>query len=100
MTWGSAPDPDDPTPPLPEDLRAVSTTSPPPAALLRRRVQERGKTWCGWCPAGFPASGVDLDHVCPLSLGGEDMDSNVHVLCHGCHHLKTATEFGAGRVAA
>ncbi|WP_239697103.1 HNH endonuclease signature motif containing protein [Streptomyces sp. OspMP-M43] len=42
----------------------------------------------------FPANGVDVDHVRPLSLGGEDVDTNVQVLCHGCHGLKTATEFG------
>nr|WP_248296359.1 HNH endonuclease [Streptomyces sp. S1D4-11] len=35
--------------------------------------------------AEIPADGVDVDHVRPLSLGGEDIDSNVQVLCHGCH---------------
>ncbi|MFJ2132960.1 HNH endonuclease [Streptomyces sp. NPDC087845] len=42
----------------------------------------------------FPANGVDVDHVRPLALGGEDIDGNVQVLCHGCHGLKTRTEFG------
>ncbi|MET9147315.1 HNH endonuclease signature motif containing protein [Streptomyces sp. NPDC004042] len=43
----------------------------------------------------FTADGVDVDHVRPLALGGEDVAGNVQVLCHGCHQLKTATEFGA-----
>ncbi|MDT0454833.1 HNH endonuclease signature motif containing protein [Streptomyces sp. DSM 41527] len=47
----------------------------------------------------FPADGVDGDHVRPLSLGGEDPDSNGQMLCHGCHGLKTATECGAARTA-
>lgn len=64
------------------------------AARLRRRVDERGSAWCDWCLADFPADGVDVDHVRPLSLGGEDVDGNVQVLCRGCHALKTATEFG------
>ncbi|WHM36993.1 HNH endonuclease signature motif containing protein [Streptomyces sp. BPTC-684] len=68
------------------------------AARLRRRVRERGSAWCDWCLGDFPADGVDVDHVRPLSLGGEDVDSNVQVLCHGCHALKTATEFGAARM--
>ncbi|MDG4532570.1 HNH endonuclease [Streptomyces sp. AV19] len=42
----------------------------------------------------FPASAVDVDHVRPLAMGGEDVDGNVQVLCRGCHQLKTRTEFG------
>lgn len=53
-----------------------------------RRVQERGKAWCDWCLNDFPANGVDVDHVRPLALGGEDIDSNVQVLCHLCHQLQ------------
>ncbi|MFJ5681487.1 HNH endonuclease [Streptomyces sp. NPDC093099] len=64
------------------------------AARLRRRVQERGSAWCDWGLGDFPADGVDVDHVRPLSLGGEDIDSNIQVLCHDCHQLRTATEFG------
>ncbi len=60
-------------------------------------MDERGSAWCDWCLGDFPAGGVDVDHVRPLSLGGEDVDRNVQVLCHGCHGLKTATEFGAAR---
>ncbi|MFH9262720.1 HNH endonuclease [Streptomyces sp. NPDC017546] len=48
----------------------------------------------------FPANEVDVDHVRPLALGGEDVDSNVQVLCHDGHQLKTATEFGGARDVA
>ncbi|KOT56176.1 MULTISPECIES: HNH endonuclease [Streptomyces] len=65
------------------------------AARLRRRVDERGSGWCDWCLNDFPADVVEIDHVRPLSMGGTDTDGNVQVLCHGCHGLKTRTEFGA-----
>ncbi|WP_327736186.1 HNH endonuclease [Streptomyces nojiriensis] len=58
-------------------------------------MQERGTAWCDWCLETYGADEVDVDHVRPLSLGGEDADGNVQVLCHGCHRFKTATEFGA-----
>lgn len=64
------------------------------AARLRRIIERKETAWCDWCRDDFPASGVDVDHVRPLSLGGADMDGNVQVLCRGCHALKTSTEFG------
>ncbi|MCX4629003.1 HNH endonuclease [Streptomyces sp. NBC_00354] len=57
-------------------------------------MQERGPVWCDWCLETYGSDDVDVDHVRPLSLGGEDMDDNVQPLCRGCHKLKTATEFG------
>ncbi|OAR25604.1 hypothetical protein A8W25_08450 [Streptomyces sp. ERV7] len=43
----------------------------------------------------FPSDEVDdVDHMRPLSLGGEDRESNVQVLCHGCHQLKTEADAG------
>ncbi|MEV8017150.1 HNH endonuclease signature motif containing protein [Streptomyces sp. NPDC086554] len=57
-------------------------------------MQERGSAWCDWCLGDFPAGGVDVDHVRPLSLGGEDIDSNVQVLCHGCHGLRPGRSSG------
>ncbi|MEU5429042.1 HNH endonuclease signature motif containing protein [Streptomyces olivoreticuli] len=69
------------------------------AARLRRIVERKGDAWCDWCMETFPASAVDVDHVRPLSLGGEDTDGNVHVLCRECHRLKTSTEFSGAASA-
>ncbi|MEU5160468.1 HNH endonuclease [Streptomyces sp. NPDC020875] len=46
----------------------------------------------------FRATELEIDHVRPLAMGGEDTDRNVHALCVGCHGLKTNTEFGGARV--
>ncbi|MEV7844077.1 HNH endonuclease signature motif containing protein [Streptomyces cyaneofuscatus] len=65
------------------------------AARLRALVGARGGARCARCGSLVLAGSVDVDHVQPLARGGEDIDSNVQVLCHPCHQLKTRTEFGA-----
>lgn len=72
------------------------------AGKARRWRLWQGDPYCAACkrlldwPAGFEA-----DHVVPLSLGGEDRDENMQLLCvwfetdgtkRGCHAEKTATE--------
>lgn len=68
------------------------------AARLRALVDGRGSGWCAWCMNDFRATELEIDHVRPLAMGGEDTDRNVHALCVGCHGLKTNTEFGGARV--
>lgn len=33
---------------------------------------------------------AELDHITPLILGGEHRESNLRLLCHECHKVKTA----------
>ncbi|MEG8276411.1 HNH endonuclease [Streptomyces sp. AHA2] len=67
------------------------------AAKLRRAVRaavKRGEyVSCARCPGQFLASGVDIDHIIPLAKGGEDVASNVQVLCKACHKAKTREDF-------
>ncbi|WP_443334423.1 HNH endonuclease [Streptomyces sp. MMBL 11-1] len=42
----------------------------------------------------FLPSQLDIDHIKPLALGGEDVESNVQALCKRCHKTKTAMDFG------
>nr|WP_281257865.1 HNH endonuclease signature motif containing protein [Streptomyces uncialis] len=49
---------------------------------------------CAICRGTFLPSQVDIDHIRPLALGGEDVASNVQVLCKSCHKTKTAVDFG------
>ncbi|MEU2179300.1 HNH endonuclease [Streptomyces thermolilacinus] len=49
---------------------------------------------CARCGSLVLADVVDVDHMQPIALGGEDTDTNVQPLCHGCHLAKTAEDFG------
>jgi 5-methylcytosine-specific restriction protein A len=39
-----------------------------------------------WMPA------TDVDHVIPLSQGGDDSPENLQSMCHSCHSRKTQRE--------
>lgn len=60
------------------------------AARLRALVGARGGARCG---SLVLADVVDVDHMQPLALGGEDTDGNVQPLCRDCHLAKTAEDF-------
>ncbi|WTB19426.1 HNH endonuclease [Streptomyces sp. NBC_00829] len=51
------------------------------AARLRALVGARGGARCARCGSPVLADVVDVDHVQPIALGGEDTDGNVQVLC-------------------
>ena len=54
------------------------------AEPLCRRCRERG----------LVTAAVTPDHIAPLALGGEDVDSNIRCLCGPCHDEVTAEQFG------
>ncbi|MGW6313831.1 HNH endonuclease [Streptomyces sp. NPDC055099] len=64
------------------------------AARLRRAVRKAVAGQCTTCMGWFLPSQVDIDHVLPLAKGGEDIGTNVQVLCKQCHKTKTAVDFG------
>ncbi|MGW3930140.1 HNH endonuclease [Streptomyces microflavus] len=64
------------------------------AALLRKVVRKAVAGTCARCGGTFLPSQVDIDHIKPLALGGEDVATNVQVLCKRCHVIKTAMDFG------
>jgi len=68
------------------------------AALKRRRAQH---PFCAHCEArGITRAAVEMDHVVPLALGGEDVDDNIQGLCLPCHAIKTALEQASAGGAA
>jgi 5-methylcytosine-specific restriction protein A len=78
--------------------RAVIAEGNNAAANLRKEVRahlrKHGFVLCASCPGHFLPSGVDIDHITPLAKGGQDVASNVQVLCKACHKVKTALDFG------
>jgi 5-methylcytosine-specific restriction protein A len=62
-------------------------------ALRRRRLW--ASPLCEDCKAkGLTRAATVPDHIKPLALGGEDVDSNVRCLCADCHRKRTAEQFG------
>lgn len=58
---------------------------------------ERTGWLCEDCLAKDPKvirNAVVVDHIQPLSLGGDDVDDNTRNLCHPCHEVRTAEQFG------
>lgn len=64
------------------------------AARLRRALKRVGRGSCARCGLSFLASAMDVDHIVPLSRGGEDVDGNVQLLCRTCHKAKTRVDMG------
>lgn len=44
---------------------------------------------CAVCRCQLTLETAEVDHVVPLSLGGENHPRNYQILCHGCHEIKT-----------
>jgi 5-methylcytosine-specific restriction protein A len=63
------------------------------AARWRRALNRAAYVGCNRCGGAFAPSDVEVDHIRPLALGGEDVESNIQTLCIPCHVAKTREEF-------
>jgi 5-methylcytosine-specific restriction protein A len=64
---------------------------------LRRQVMDRDS---GLCQIRGPRCAIDatmVDHITPVSMGGEDSEDNAQAVCGPCHDTKTARERAALR---
>ena len=43
---------------------------------------------CNGCRTHFPFRNMTIDHLVPTSRGGQDVDSNLQLLCQACNSLK------------
>ena len=70
------------------------------ARRLRQRINREGSATCSRCLRHFLASVIQVDHVLPLFLGGQDVDENIAPLCTPCHRAKSALEAEKRRMKA
>lgn len=54
---------------------------------IRRKTLLRDKYTCQHC--GRIGGQLEIDHIIPISKGGTDKESNLQVLCVGCHREKS-----------
>ena len=59
----------------------------------RAKIAERqGIYGCNRCKQVMNISTITVDHICPISRGGEDEMYNLQLLCRPCHRMKTVTD--------
>lgn len=65
-------------------------------ARLRRKVLARDSFACRWCGV-VDRSGriLEVDHITPLHLGGDNSMENLQALCRVCHSTKSKAEQSA-----
>ena len=61
---------------------------------LRKQRMARTNWLCERCLPKRTRAATVVDHIKPLSLGGEDIDANTRNLCDQCHAEVTAEQFG------
>ncbi len=69
------------------------------AESLRTVVWEQDKGCCAYCrsPESLSLTPFEIDHITPLSRGGETEFSNLCLCCPSCNRHKSAQQFAIDR---
>ena len=68
------------------------TDDAPPPARVKARIWKLAPNCVG---CGLPTGEIrkpQYDHIVPICNGGENRESNLQILCGGCHRVKTQTD--------
>lgn len=60
--------------------------------VIRQRILLRDEYTCQIC--GRVSAQLEVDHIVPLSMGGNNSISNLQSLCKTCHKLKSDRDRG------
>lgn len=63
----------------------------------RAEVYEKTSGLCAYCGCEIPISGMQVDHVFPIRLGGADDMANLLPACRSCNHYKGGELLGTFR---
>lgn len=58
---------------------------------LRRKVAVQARHRCGYCLSAEVMTGIpcDVDHINPVSVGGQSEEDNLWLVCSPCNHRKS-----------
>ena len=62
--------------------------------LRRRMLRGRDVVRCFYCHKVVSAGEATIDHLIPLSRGGERFESNAVIACRWCNSHKSDMEYG------
>lgn len=54
----------------------------------RRKILKKTNGHCAYCGCGLKYNEMQIDHIVPLHIGGEDTESNMLPACKSCNHYK------------
>lgn len=58
------------------------------SSALRFKILTRDNFICQYCGAKAPDVSLEIDHIRPVCLGGDNRESNLITTCHSCNNAK------------
>jgi len=71
----------------------ITMTSSDSKRLWRRAVKQHFKCTCVYCGETYEEKELTLDHVIPLSRGGETLTKNIVCACRKCNQDKGSSHW-------
>jgi len=76
--------------------RAIAKRARGRAGMAQRERRLKAEPFCRDCAEyGIQRLADEIDHITPLSAGGQDADDNVRSLCRVCHSARTRATRGS-----